>query len=444
MNRITTALLAALEALIVVAIGVGIALVPLTVLWATHFGLAIDWFVSWRAAVDVWLLGNGVDLLVQLDPATVAALGLPGAEAPFWITTALLGFALLAVLLGVRTGARASETPHPIVGMVAGVATYGVLATLLTFSAGDAVVRPAHAQGVLLPTGIFAVGVVIGAVVAGVRRAARTPESAGSGSGAGPGFGSAVGTGIGSARASGSGPGAGDRLDPVTRGIRRRYLALPADQRAGVAGALRGGTAAVAGVMAASGIAVAVIILANYATIIGLYEALQAGVMGGITLTLAQLALIPNLVIWAASWFVGPGIAVGVGTSVSPVGTVLGPVPGLPIFGALPHGSLAIGFLGLIVPVVVGFACAVVIRQRMHRPGIPQPSLRLQLATGLGMGVVAGVLLGLLAWWSAGAMGPGRLADVGPNPLLVGALAFVEIGIAACVGMLAGYRRDQR
>ena len=58
--------------------------------------------------------------------------------------------------------------------------------------------------------------------------------------------------------------------------------------------------------------------------------------------------------------------------------------------------------------------------------------------TGLGMGVVGGALLGLLAWWSAGAMGPGRLALVGPNPLLVGALAAAEIGVAAALGMLAG------
>ncbi|MCU1444111.1 MAG: rane protein, partial [Cryobacterium sp.] len=53
MTRIMTALLAALEALIVVAIGVGIALVPLTILWATQFGLATDWLIFWRAAVDV-------------------------------------------------------------------------------------------------------------------------------------------------------------------------------------------------------------------------------------------------------------------------------------------------------------------------------------------------------------------------------------------------------
>ncbi|HZK59330.1 MAG TPA: DUF6350 family protein [Cryobacterium sp.] len=38
---------------------------------------------------------------------------------------------------------------------------------------------------------------------------------------------------------------------------------------------------------------------------------------------------------------------------------------------------------------------------------------------------------------SAGAMGPGRLADVGPNPLLVGVLAAVEIGIGAGLGMIS-------
>ena len=86
MNRITTALLAALEALIVVAIGVGIALVPLTILWGTHYGLGVDWLVFWRAAVDVWLLGNGVDLEVQLPVVLATSLGLDGAAAPFSLT----------------------------------------------------------------------------------------------------------------------------------------------------------------------------------------------------------------------------------------------------------------------------------------------------------------------------------------------------------------------
>ena len=389
MNRKTTALLAALEAVIVVAIGVGIALVPLTVLWATQFGLALDWVVFWRAAVDVWLLGNGVDLTVQLDPTVVTALGLPGSEAPFTLTIALLGYALLAVLIGRRTGARAAETPHRWIGVGAAIACYGLLATGLSLTAGTDAVRPSLSQGILLPTAVYAAGVLSGAL-------------------------------------RGQAGGA----------LGRRYRALPAVARGIAATALRGGTAAAAAIIAVSAVAVFVLILSNYATVIGLYETVQSGLTGGIVLTLLELALIPNLIIWAAAWLVGPGIAVGVGTSVSPVGTALGSVPGLPLFGVLPHGSLTFGFLGLLVPVLVGFLAAVVARQLQTRLDPAPPTIPQQLVTGLATGIVAGIMLGLLAWWSGGAMGPGRLVEVGPNPVLVGILTAVEVGVAACAGLL--------
>jgi hypothetical protein len=79
----------------------------------------------------------------------------------------------------------------------------------------------------------------------------------------------------------------------------------------------------------------------------------------------------------------------------------------------------------------------------MPEPALPHP-VRFFLYTGAGIGITAGLLLGVLAWASAGAIGPGRLAEVGPNPLVVGALAAVEIGIAACAGLIAGSRRTSR
>lgn len=403
MNRITTALLAALEALIVVAIGVGIALVPLTILWGTHYGLGIDWFVFWRASVDVWLLGNGVDLVVQLPVDLSASLGLAGAELPFTLSIGLLGFALLAVLLGVRTGRRAAGTDYGLTAAGAAVLSYGVLAALLTLSAGTSIVTPAPVQGIVLPTLVFATGVLIG-----LTGAPRTAPLV-------PGW--------------------------VSRPADDQLHRIPAEVRSQLAAAVRGGTAIVSGILAVSGLAVCVAVLANFATVIGLYEALQTDVMGGIALTVGQLAFIPNLVIWAATWFVGPGVALGTGSSISPLGTTVAAVPGLPLFGALPNGTLEFGFLGLLVPVLVGFVVAVLLRQGFDkRSNAPHGPARM-LITGALMGVVAGILLGLLAWWSAGAMGPGRLADVGPNPLLVGVLAVVEVGIAAALGMLVGGRR---
>jgi hypothetical protein len=63
------------------------------------------------------------------------------------------------------------------------------------------------------------------------------------------------------------------------------------------------------------------------------------------------------------------------------------------------------------------------------------------IVVGIGIGVFGGVLIGLLAWLSGGAAGPGRLVDVGPNPLAVGGWAALEFGIAAVIGLLAAGRR---
>ncbi len=120
------------------------------------------------------------------------------------------------------------------------------------------------------------------------------------------------------------------------------------------------------------------------------------------------------------SWLVGPGFAIGTGSTVSPIGTALGPLPGVPLFGVIPAHGYTFGLAGVIVPLLAGFLAAALLRgtRRAQIDG----ALALVL-TALGIGVVAGIELGLLAWWSSGALGPGRLHDVGPNPLFVGALA---------------------
>ena len=162
---------------------------------------------------------------------------------------------------------------------------------------------------------------------------------------------------------------------------------------------------------------------------------MHTGVLGGVALTLGQLAILPNLVIWGVSWLVGPGFAIGTASAVSPLGTSLGPLPAVPVLGALPSGDLTFGFLGLLVPLLVGFLTAVIIRSRM--PSVDTRGALGQVGLGVGIGISAGLLLGLLAWFSAGAAGPGRLADVGPDPWLVGAFAALEIGLAAVVGLFA-------
>ncbi|WP_348788634.1 DUF6350 family protein [Leifsonia sp. NPDC080035] len=429
MNRATVALLAALEAVIVAAIGLAVCLVPLTVLWATQYQLGASFLVIWRAAADVWLVGHGVNLTIALDPQTVATLGLPGAAEPFQVTIALLGFAVLTAGLGVRTGMRASETPFRATGALSALGTFLAVAAIVTVTAGSAPVQPSPWQGVLLPPFVYALGIGAGFGFAALRSprsavVADTPAATGTGSPA-------------QSRDEVSGPSVLGAAMPGVVAVRERVAAIPAPVRAGALGAVRAGSAAAAIVIGIAALVLALLIFGNYGTIISLYEQLQSGVAGGIALTIAQLAFLPNLVVWLASWLIGPGFAIGTGSAVSPIGTALGPVPGLPLFGVIPAHGYSFGLVGIVVPLLAGFLAAALLRgtRRTQTDG----PLALAL-TALGIGVVAGIELGLLAWWSSGALGPGRLHDVGPNPWLVGALAAAEVAVAAAIGLIAGAR----
>lgn len=401
MPRRLTALFAGLEALLVVAIGVAIPLAPLTLVWAVHFGFAVDWVVFWRAAVDVWLLGHGVDVTFVLDADLATALGMPAAGEPVRVTIALLGFALLTLLLGVRAGSRIDETGHPVIGTAVGVGVVASLSVALTWSVLHDAARPSLVQAALLPGLVFGAGIVVGLVRGGGARGRIALRLR-------------------------------DRLDGVSPVL-----------RAGAAAALRAGVAAVALTVAVAAVAVAALIVVRFATLIGLYEALHTEVVGGIALTLAQLALLPNLVLWGAAWLLGPGFAIGVGSSVSPVGTSLGPVPALPVLGALPTGDPAFGFVGLLVPVVAGFLAGVAVRPALVR-ALDRVGPLVTVGVGVAAGIVAGVLAGFLAAASGGSAGPGRLADVGPDALVVALVAAAEFGVAITLGLAAASRMPSR
>jgi len=403
MNRSLTALFAAFEAALVVAIGIGISLAPLTVLWGVQFSFQVDWIVFWRSAVDIWLLGHGVDLIFTLDPATAATLGLAGADAAFPVRIAALGFALLTVLLGLRAGRRVAETNHLLLGELVAVGTFAVLSLAVTLSAVHPLARPSIVQGAIIPTLVFGAAVVVGSL-----RSHR--------------------------------PSTDDTIRPIRAAITSRLLLLPRAARVSAATALRGGLASVFAVTAVAAVLLAVLVAVHYAQIIGLYEGLHTEVLGGAALTLAQLAFIPTFVIWVTSWLVGPGFAIGVGSSVSPLGTSLGPIPAIPVLGAVPTGEPWFGFLGLLVPVVAGFLAAALLRPRFSAALGAGAHVAWTIVTGAAMGIVGGAALGALAAFASGAAGPGRLAQVGPDPLSVGLWAAVEIGLAAIVGLLAAKR----
>jgi hypothetical protein len=387
MNRTLSALFSALEAVIVVAVGLVIPLAPLTVLWGAQYGFAPNWTGFWRLAADAWLLGHGTDIRIALDAATVKSSGLADAGTPFVLTVAVLGFSLLTVLLARRAGKRIAETNHRILGETVAVVVVALLSFGVVASAGSSVARPSILQGTILPTLVFAIGLLLA------------------------------------------------RADSLPRWTRWRP-----DTRAILGTALRGGAATAAAILTAAALVVAASLIANYAEIITLYENLHSGALGGLALTIAQILFLPNLVIWAASWLIGPGFAIGGGSAVSPLGTTVGPIPSIPILGALPQGDFAFAFVGIIVPLLTGFLVGALLSGSLAERISSTGRLTWMLGAGLGTGVVGGAIIGLLAWASAGSIGPGRLQIAGPDPLAVGLVAALELGVAAFAGMAAARR----
>jgi hypothetical protein len=200
----------------------------------------------------------------------------------------------------------------------------------------------------------------------------------------------------------------------------------------------------------------------------------HAGVAGQAGLTLVCVAYGPNLAIWAAAYLLGPGFALGVGTTVSPAMVALGPVPALPVLAALPRSpATGLGVLLLGIPLLAAMAAGVVASRTVisdptwsavapgeerlgtgerglaaasDPTGTGAPSVEAGSGSGwprlLGSAVLAGpfagVILTIAAATSGGSAGSGRLTTLGPSPWSVGLWGMLLVGVGAPVGAALG------
>ncbi|GAA1752399.1 cell division protein PerM [Aeromicrobium alkaliterrae] len=207
---------------------------------------------------------------------------------------------------------------------------------------------------------------------------------------------------------------------------------------------LRGAASIVVTVLGVALVLVALLLARHVEQAGSLWALLDPGLGGGIALAVVCLLLVPTLALWAAAALLGPGFQVGTNTSVDLTSADLGQVPGLPVLAALPApGELPTWalLLGLVPVVAAGWA-----GWRLVRRG------QLDLATDFwrgvsiaaGAGAAGAVALALLTWMSGGAVGPGRMAEVGPESLL-GLLAVLPfLAVAAAVGAVAAHYRGGR
>jgi hypothetical protein len=163
--------------------------------------------------------------------------------------------------------------------------------------------------------------------------------------------------------------------------------------------------------------------------------------LGGVALAFGQALYAPNISVWMLGWMTGLGFSVGEGSIYSPGEISTDAVPAFPLFGALP--TVSGGWL-VWAPAAIVFVAALVrlLLRRRIATSIPQlPALGVAVA-------VVGTLTAIAGAAASGALGPGRLAQVGvevvPVAVFFALLSSLGFGIAHGLLVLAGLVRSRR
>ena len=170
-------------------------------------------------------------------------------------------------------------------------------------------------------------------------------------------------------------------------------------------------------------------VLASAGRFLDLAQALQLSWPGGLMLFATFLLALPNLLGLTGSVLLGPGFSLGTGTAVTATSVTLGAVPGWPPLAALPgSGATPVWALALlVVPVLAGVAAGW-LAAACSLGG----ALR-RAATAVGSGSLAGLAVGGWTLVSGGAVGPGRMADIGATASSL-PIAVLTLGAGALLG----------
>jgi len=141
----------------------------------------------------------------------------------------------------------------------------------------------------------------------------------------------------------------------------------------------------------------------------------------------------PNATLFSGSYLLGPGFAVGAHTLVTPTAVVLGPLPMFPMLAALPGAGPTAGWTTALLAVPPFVAAVAVYRTTRRYPTSRWDDAALR---GAGAGLVAAIGFAVAAALSGGAVGPGRMADVGPFVLQVLLHGVATFGIGGLLGSL--------
>ncbi|MBB4891779.1 hypothetical protein FHS39_000779 [Streptomyces olivoverticillatus] len=344
-----------------------------------------------RIAADMWLLAHGVHL-VRTETLT-------GTSAPVGLTPLL--FAVVPCTLLYRAARHALEPPEGEPPDAPGLPPLRAFATMVGGYLFVAVAAVLYAlAGPLQASPLSALlhlPLAAGALVAaGMWTAAGCP-----GWTAAP-------------------PGVRRVLSVVPRGVRawftrRRMVAAVRTAASGIAVLLGGGM-----------LLVAVSLGMHAGAAQEAFTQLASGWSGRVAVAVLSAALLPNAVIWAASYGLGAGFTVGAGSVAAPVAVAAAGgyplLPRFPLLAALPAPGEA-GPLALAGAAAVSVAAGVAVARAAVPRDAARAGRREVAATAALAAVLCAVVTTVLAYAASGPLGDGALADFGPRCLRAGEAA---------------------
>ncbi|HEX3824157.1 MAG TPA: DUF6350 family protein [Mycobacteriales bacterium] len=353
----------------VVAVGVAALVVLALVVWAADSQSTANAAGAMRLAAQLWLIAQRTPLRINGGALTIPPLGL----------TLLLALLLTRATAIVARASNCTERRELGIVITSVTAPYAVLATAIAALSPSSSIRPSVGAA-------FVCAVIVGGLSATT----------------------------GAVRASGLGSAL--------------WRALPLDLRA-----------------AFDAVGAAIAVLVGAATVLTLgsllahghefWTTLRAyhGSAGEFSMLTLSLLLLPNAVMFSLAYLVGPGFAVGAGTSVALGGSHAGALPALPLLAAVPTGRAPLPVLVICVAAVV-LAGVLAGWRLVRRPALGLANrVRSALLAGGSLGVGAAGLVG----FGGGPAGPGRLSAVGPSPWQVGLTVAVEVSVISLIVVVA-------
>ena len=198
-----------------------------------------------------------------------------------------------------------------------------------------------------------------------------------------------------------------------------------------ISGGLKLGGLSVLALVAASAVASVIALVAGWSRMAGIQEILGAA-SGADTAFIvgAQLLFAPTVMAWAASWWSGAGFLTATDSLHSPVVAGTGPIPPIPLLGAVPE--TAPGMWVILAPIALGIGLGVVASRSFRREHLLH-----QTAQGVLSSVIVASVTALWMWSATMSMGSVRLASMGPRVGWATLALVLEIALPALIIALA-------